>query len=138
LERIDQLEPQLHVWVTINREDLIEKGRTVTAAQCIEIRRHQQRFRQEMNALCQTVDALLTPSIPAPAPKGLMSMGDPTFNGPASFSGIPSFGLPSGVSNNGLPFAIQLMSGAFTEERLVAVGKWCEGMLDFRQTPPLG
>jgi Asp-tRNA(Asn)/Glu-tRNA(Gln) amidotransferase A subunit family amidase len=118
-------------------QDLIEKGRTITAAQCIEIRRHQQRFRHEMNALCQTVDVLLTPSTPAPAPQGLGSTGDPTFNGPASFSGIPSLGLPSDVSNNGLPFAIQLMSGAFTEERLLAVGKWCEAVLDFRQVPLL-
>jgi amidase len=90
-----------------------------------------------MNALCQSVDALLTPSIPAPAPKGLTSTGDPTFNGPASFSGIPSLGLPSGLSANGLPFGIQLMSAAFTEERLLAVGKWCETALDFRQTPAL-
>jgi aspartyl-tRNA(Asn)/glutamyl-tRNA(Gln) amidotransferase subunit A len=118
-------------------QDLISKGQHITAAQCIEIRRHQQRFRHEMNALCQSVDALLTPSIPTPAPKGLTSTGDPSFNGPASFSGIPSLGLPSGLSANGLPFGIQLMSTAFTEERLLAVGKWCETALDFRQTPAL-
>ena len=118
-------------------QDLIEKGRTITASQCIEIRRHQQRFRHEMNALCQTVDALLTPSTPAPAPQGLGSTGDPTFNGPASFSGIPSLGLPSGLSAKGLPFGIQLMGLAFAEERLLAVGKWCETVLDFRQVPAL-
>ena len=118
-------------------QDLISKGQNITAAQCIEIRRHQQRFRHEMNALCQSVDALLTPSIPSPAPKGLTATGDPTFNGPASFSGIPSLGLPSGTSTNRLPFGIQLMSGTFTEERLLAVGKWCEAVLDFRQVPPL-
>jgi aspartyl-tRNA(Asn)/glutamyl-tRNA(Gln) amidotransferase subunit A len=118
-------------------QELIEKGHTISATQCIEIRRHQQRFRHEMNALCHTVDALLTPAIPAPAPKGLTSTGDPTFNGPASFSGIPSLGLPSGISSNGLPFAIQLMSGAFTEDRLLAVGTWCEEALDFQQRPPL-
>ncbi|MBM4254302.1 MAG: amidase [Deltaproteobacteria bacterium] len=118
-------------------QDLIEKGRTITATQCIEIRRHQQQFRHEMNALCQRVDALLTPSTPAPAPHGLGATGDPTFNGPASFSGIPSLGLPSGVSANGLPFSVQLMSGAFTEERLLAIGQWCESVLDFRQAPPV-
>ena len=118
-------------------QDLIEKGHQVTAAQCIEIRRHQQRFRHEMNALFQAVDALLTPSTPAPAPQGLSATGDPTFNGPASFSGIPSLGLPSGLSENGLPFGIQLMGPAFAEERLLAVGKWCETALDFRQAPPL-
>jgi Asp-tRNA(Asn)/Glu-tRNA(Gln) amidotransferase A subunit family amidase len=116
-------------------QDLIEKGQKVSAARYVEIRRHQQRFRHDMNALCRTVDALLTPSTPAPAPRGLNSTGDPSFNGPASFSGIPSLGLPSGVSANGLPFGIQLMSAAFTEERLLATAKWCEAVLDFRQMP---
>ncbi|MGE0822795.1 MAG: amidase [Candidatus Binatia bacterium] len=118
-------------------QDLIRKGQKISAARYIEIRRHQQRFRHELNALCRTVDALLTPATPAPAPKGLASTGDPTFNGPASFSGVPSLGLPSGISGDGLPFGIQLMSAAFTEERLLAVGQWCESVLDFRQTPSL-
>jgi aspartyl-tRNA(Asn)/glutamyl-tRNA(Gln) amidotransferase subunit A len=122
--------PQMH--------DLIEKGQKVSAAQYVEIRRHQQRFRHDMNTLCRTVDALLTPSAPAPAPHGLNSTGDPSFNGPASFSGIPSLGLPSGLSANGLPFGVQLMSAAFTEDRLLATAKWCETVLDFRQTPVIG
>lgn len=118
-------------------QDLIEKGQRVSMGQYVEIRRHQQRFRHDMNALCRTVDALLTPSTPAPAPRGLNSTGDPSFNGPASFSGIPSLGLPSGVSANGLPLGVQLMSGAFTEERLLATAGWCEAVLDFRRMPSL-
>lgn len=118
-------------------QDLIEKGQKVSAAQYVEIRRHQQRFRHDMNTLCRTVEVLLTPSTPAPAPHGLNSTGDPSFNGPASFSGIPSLGLPSGLSTSGLPFGIQLMSAAFTEDRLLATAKWCEAVLDFRQIPTL-
>jgi Asp-tRNA(Asn)/Glu-tRNA(Gln) amidotransferase A subunit family amidase len=116
-------------------QELIEKGLKVTGARYIELRRHQQQFRHDMNALCRTVDALLTPSTPTPAPHGLTSTGDPSFNGPASFSGIPSLGLPSGVSASGLPFGVQLMSAAFTEERLLATARWCEVVLDFRQMP---
>lgn len=118
-------------------QDLIEKGLRISGVEYVEFRRHQQRFRHDLDALCRTVDALLTPSTPAPAPRGFATTGDPSFNGPASFSGVPSLGLPSGLSANGLPFGIQLMSAAFTEERLLAVGKWCETALDFRQTPPL-
>ena len=118
-------------------QDLIEKGFKVSGMEYTEIRRHQQRFRHDFDALCRTVDALLTPSTPAPAPQGFTTTGDPSFNGPASFSGLPSLGLPSGLSLNGLPLAIQLMSAAFTEERLLTVGKWCETVLDFRQTPAL-
>ena len=118
-------------------QDLIEKGQQVSTAAYIEHRRHQQRFRHELDGLCGTVDALLTPATPAPAPHGLTTTGDPAFNGPASFSGLPSLGLPSGLSADGLPFGLQLMSAAFTEERLLAVGKWCESVLDFRETPRL-
>jgi amidase len=119
-------------------QDLIEKGLKVSGIEYVEARRQQQRFRHDMDALCRTVDALLTPSTPAPAPRGFATTGDPSFNGPASFSGLPSLGLPSGLSANGLPFGVQLMSTAFAEERLLAVGKWCEAVLDFRQAPPLG
>ncbi|MCS6925784.1 MAG: amidase [Candidatus Binatia bacterium] len=119
-------------------QELVEKGLTVSGIDYVALRRHQQRFRHDLDALCRTVDALLTPATPAPAPRGFATTGDPTFNGPASFSGLPSLGLPSGLSADGLPLGIQLVSAAFAEERLLAVGKWCEAVLDFRQTPPLG
>jgi Asp-tRNA(Asn)/Glu-tRNA(Gln) amidotransferase A subunit family amidase len=78
-------------------QELIEKGQKVSGVEYVEIRRHQQRFRHDLDALCGTVDALLTPSTPAPAPRGFATTGDPSFNGPASFSGLPSLGLPRGL-----------------------------------------
>jgi len=118
-------------------QDAIAKGLQISGSDYVTTRRLQQRFRHDLDALCRTVDALLTPSTPTPAPRDLSTTGDPAFNGPASFSGLPSLGLPSGLSSSGLPFGIQLMSAAFSEERLLAVGKWCEAVLDFRQTPLL-
>jgi aspartyl-tRNA(Asn)/glutamyl-tRNA(Gln) amidotransferase subunit A len=118
-------------------QDLIEKGKLISTSEYVEMRRHQQRFRHDMEVLCQSVDILLTPSTPTPAPKGLQSTGDPAFNGPATFSGHPSLGLPSGLSADNLPFSIQLMSAMFREDRLLAAGQWCETVLDFRETPRL-
>jgi aspartyl-tRNA(Asn)/glutamyl-tRNA(Gln) amidotransferase subunit A len=118
-------------------QDIIEKGKQISGAEYVEIRRHQQRFRHDMELLCQSADVLLTPSTPAPAPKGLGSTGDPSFNGPASFSGHPSLNLPSGLSAEGLPFGVQLMSAALREDKLIAAGQWCETVLDFRQRPNL-
>jgi aspartyl-tRNA(Asn)/glutamyl-tRNA(Gln) amidotransferase subunit A len=118
-------------------QDLIEKGKQISCAEYVELRRHQQRFRHDMEVLCQSIDVLLTPSTPAPAPKGLGSTGDPSFNGPASFTGHPSLNLPSGLSADGLPFGVQLMSALLREDKLIAAGQWCEAVLDFRQTPPL-
>jgi aspartyl-tRNA(Asn)/glutamyl-tRNA(Gln) amidotransferase subunit A len=118
-------------------QDLIEKGKQISCAEYVALRRHQQRFRHDMEVLCQAVDILLTPSTPAPAPKGFATTGDPSFNGPASFSGHPSLNLPSGLSAEGLPFGIQLMSATLREDKLIAAGQWCETVLDFRQGPPL-
>lgn len=118
-------------------QDLIEKGKKISCAEYVALRRHQQRFQHDMEALCQSVDVLLTPSTPAPAPKGFTTTGDPSFNGPASFSGHPSLNLPSGLSAEGLPFGVQLMSAALREDKLIAAGQWCETVLDFRQTPTL-
>ncbi len=123
----DQYSPQM--------QELIEKGKRISMAEYVAIHRHQQRFRHDMEALCQAFDVLLTPSTPAPAPKGLHSTGDPSFNGPATFSGHPSLGLPSGLSADGLPFGIQLMSAVFREDKLIAAGQWCEEVLDFHRTP---
>ena len=116
-------------------KDLIEKGRQVSGVEYLETQRHQHAFRNEMDALCRTVDALLTPATPAPAPKGFTTTGDPTFNGPATFSGLPSLALPSGLSQTGLPLGLQLMGAAFVEEKLLAVGEWCADVLAFSETP---
>ena len=115
--------------------DLIEKGRQVSGVEYMETQRHQHAFRNEMNALCRTVDALLTPATPAPAPKGFTTTGDPLFNGPATFAGLPSLALPSGLSQTGLPLGLQLMGAAFAEDKLLAVGKWCADVLAFSETP---
>ncbi len=116
-------------------QDLIEKGRRVSGVEYMETQRHQHAFRTEMDTLCRTVDALLTPATPAPAPKGFTTTGDPTFNGPATFAGLPSLALPSGRSQTGLPLGLQLMGAAFGEGRLLAVGKWCADVLAFSETP---
>ena len=118
-------------------QDLIEKGRKVSGVGYMASQRHQHTFREEMDALCRTVDALLTPATPAPAPKGFETTGDPTFNGPATFSGLPSLGLPSGISQSGLPLSIQFMGAAFTEPKLLAVAKWCEDVLGFSEKPSM-
>ena len=116
-------------------KDLIEKGLQVSGVEYMEAQRHQHTFRNEMDALCRTVDALLTPATPAPAPKGFATTGDPTFNGPATFSGLPSLALPSGLSQSGLPLGLQLMGAAFREDKLLAVGEWCADVLAFSETP---
>ena len=71
-------------------------------------------------------DALLTPTAPGPAPRGLESTGDPYFCAPWSHAGMPSIALPSGIAREGLPLSLQLVGGAFAEARLLGAAAWCE------------
>ncbi|MBI4562766.1 MAG: hypothetical protein HY724_12040, partial [Candidatus Rokubacteria bacterium] len=64
------------------------------------------------------------------------STGDPTFCAPWSFAGLPAISLRSGLAQDGLPLAIQLVSRLFDEARLLAVARWAEAALAFSSAPP--
>jgi amidase len=116
---------------------LVEAGLPVPAVAYVEAQRVRERFREEVRPLLEAFDALLMPVAPTPAPRGLDSTGDPVLCAPWSFGGFPAIALPSGLTDGGLPLAIQLVAGARQEERLLDVARWCEGRLKFTLEPPL-
>ncbi len=116
---------------------LIEAGLTIPAVEYVRAQRARRRFHDEIGLILGRFDAFLMPVAPTTAPKGLDSTGDPVFCAPWSFAGLPSIALPSGVSADGLPLAIQLIAGAFAEDRLLGVARWCEAMIDFTASPAL-
>jgi amidase len=116
---------------------LIEEGLTLSGVDYVAAQRARRRFREEMGPVFLRLDALLMPVAPTTAPKGLDSTGDPVFCAPWSFAGLPAIALPSGVSADGLPLAVQLIAAAFAEVRLLVVARWCEEALNFTATPAL-
>jgi Asp-tRNA(Asn)/Glu-tRNA(Gln) amidotransferase A subunit family amidase len=123
----DRLRPKLR--------GLIEAGMEVSGVDHAVDQEHCRRFRAEVGPLLTGVDALLLPVTDSTAPEGLASTGDPSFCGPWSFSGLPALALPSGLSGDGLPLAVQLV--AADERRLLRVAAWCEGVCGTGQAPPL-
>jgi aspartyl-tRNA(Asn)/glutamyl-tRNA(Gln) amidotransferase subunit A len=115
----------------------IETGTLIPAVNYMQAQRLRRQFRQDMTQLLQRVDFLLAPAATGPAPQGLTSTGDPSFNSPASFSGLPAITMPSGLSAAGLPLAIQLMGSGFAEDQLLAAARWCEVTLNVHLKPPL-
>ena len=115
----------------------IEAGTLIPAVSYIQAQRLRRQFRQDMTQLFRRVDFLLAPAATGAAPQGLTSTGDPSFNSPCSFSGLPAITIPSGLSVAGLPLAIQLMAPAFAEDRLLAAARWCEVTLHVNLRPPL-
>jgi aspartyl-tRNA(Asn)/glutamyl-tRNA(Gln) amidotransferase subunit A len=75
------------------------------------------------------VDAILTPTAPTPAFAIGEKMEDPVtmylndvFTVPASLAGVPAASVPAGLSAQGLPLGLQVITRHFDEETLFAVG----------------
>jgi Asp-tRNA(Asn)/Glu-tRNA(Gln) amidotransferase A subunit family amidase len=113
----------------------LENGGEIRATQFLAAQAHRRRFREEMAPIALRFDALLTPTAPAPAPRGLDSTGDPYFCAPWSHAGMPAITLPSGMAREGLPLSVQLVGGAFAEARLLGAAAWVEGVLGFKEAP---
>ncbi|HSB40873.1 MAG TPA: amidase [Methylomirabilota bacterium] len=117
-------------------KELIEQGQAITAPQYLAAQAARRRVRAEVRAVAARYDALLLPTIGAPAPRGLGSTGDPSFCAPWSFLGMPAITLPTGVAG-GLPLAVQLVGAPWSEARLLAAAAWCERVIGFDAGPPL-
>ncbi|MDE2998239.1 MAG: amidase [Gemmatimonadota bacterium] len=117
--------------------EIIERGRTTGAVAYARARRHQIAFKSEVLAAFENVDLLLTPATPTPAPSGLTSTGNPAFNSPWSYAGLPTSVLPAACASDGLPAGIQLVARPFAESQLLSISAWCEAHLEWDRAPSI-
>ena len=76
-------------------------------------------------------DAVLAPSAPGPAPRGLATTGDPSCCTLWSLLGFPAINLPVGLAQR-MPVGLQLAATAGCDDSLLAVAAWCGARLSFR------
>ena len=113
----------------------IESGlKTGESDYCDSLER-QIEFKDDMEKLATTVDILLTPSTPSPAPSDLSTTGNGMFQGPWSASGLPTITLPTGLSSMSLPLGVQLIGQAFGDRGLLERARWCETLLGIDFSP---
>ena len=62
--------------------------------------------------------------------------GDPAFNSPWSYTGLPTVSVPGARNLDDLPLAIQLVGAPWTEAALFAAAAWCEEVLGFEDREP--
>ncbi len=86
----------------------------------------------------EEVDALLTPTAPSAAFALGEKMDDPiamylndVFTVPSSLAGLPAISVPAGLSREGLPLGLQIITPAFDEERVFRVGEVLETASSF-------
>lgn len=112
-------------------------GASIPAVDYLDAQRVRRLIWDQLLLLLGDFDILITPSTPAPAPYGLGSTGDPSFQSTWTLVGFPALTLPSGLAKNGLPLGVQLIAKPFEDERLLAVAEWCERAINVRLVPPV-
>ncbi len=116
---------------------LLEEGLAVSGIRYAKALRHQRHFRLDMLRLLGDVDAFVTPATVTTAPATLASTGDPRFNAPWSYTGLPVVSVPCGLAADGMPAALQIVGPWLAEARLLAWAAWCESQLGAPAAPPL-
>jgi Asp-tRNA(Asn)/Glu-tRNA(Gln) amidotransferase A subunit family amidase len=115
--------------------EAIEIGLKRPAVEYVAANRTRLAFRAAMLPLLEAHDALLSPTAPGPAPAGLGWTGDASLCAPWSSTGVPSISLPTGLTDNGLPLALQLVQAPGGLARLLGVAAWCERVVAFTERP---
>ena len=124
----DSFEPEIR--------STVELGMLIPGTYYLQAQRWRRCYRADAGALISTVDALILPTTPASAPRGLKTTGPAGFQAMWTFAGMPSLTLPLGLDDLGLPLGLQIVGPAFGEARLLATARWCEDALQVRLPPP--
>jgi Asp-tRNA(Asn)/Glu-tRNA(Gln) amidotransferase A subunit family amidase len=120
-----------------NIRQLLEEGLACSATDYADTKAHQLKLQEQTQALLADGTILLTPAATGPAPDAATT-GNPAFNSPWSYTGLPTVSLPTGQFVEGLPLSIQLVGGRGSEARLIEVGQWCEQALGVGPLTPRG
>jgi len=90
-------------------------------------------IKRDFDAAFETVDAILTPTTPAPAFALGEKSGDPLemylndiFTVTVNMAGLPGMSVPAGLSSEGTPLGLQLIGKAFDEETLFRAARVIE------------
>jgi aspartyl-tRNA(Asn)/glutamyl-tRNA(Gln) amidotransferase subunit A len=106
------------------------------------------RLLAEFDAAFQSVDAVVAPTVPVPAPAiGAESVridGEetgvrPAIVGhcrPANFTGLPAISVPCGFTREGLPVGLQIIGRAFEETTVLRIAHSYEQANDWRDRHP--
>jgi Asp-tRNA(Asn)/Glu-tRNA(Gln) amidotransferase A subunit family amidase len=85
--------------------------------------------------LFEDCDAIASLPAPGAAPARLDITGDPSFCTLWSLVGFPAVTLPTGLSEAGLPYGVQLAARAHADNQLLRVASWCEAAIGFNRSP---
>lgn len=103
---------------------LLERGRQVTALAYQQALARIPLLYRGFEEIFERCDAILTPSAPGTAPKGLGRTGDPSFCTLWTLLGTPAINLPLMRGEDGMPLGVQLVGPRNDDARLLRTARW--------------
>jgi Asp-tRNA(Asn)/Glu-tRNA(Gln) amidotransferase A subunit family amidase len=103
---------------------LIERGRQASAVDYLAATAAITPLNAALDDIFDRYDAILTPSAPGPAPRGLEATGNPAFCTLWTYLGTPAVTLPLLSAESGLPMGVQLVGRRGDDARLLRTARW--------------
>ncbi|MEA1952698.1 MAG: amidase [Planctomycetota bacterium] len=114
---------------------LLDEGLQTPGVDFAEALERLRAYRRAAEKLLDGVDALIVPSTHTTAPPTLTTTGTPDFQAPWSCAGLPVVSMPCGLSEEGMPAAVQLVGPYHQDRRLLSIARWCETAIGFSHRP---
>ena len=117
--------------------ELIDDGLTHASLDYCKALTLKAELAEEFNSFVASERYIITPATPDVAP-GIETTGDPIFNIPWSFLGMPTISMPVDTFE-GMPFSIQLIGMKHREDNLLVAAERVERSINFRDNrlPPV-
>ena len=116
----------------------MEMGMIMPTSTYLKAQRLRRQFRADFSEMVDKVDVVMTPAMPAPAPRDLNTTGDAAFQVPWTAAGLPTVVVSTGLSELGMPMAVQFGGPWAQEGRVLGAAQWCERIAGLNQAPPIG
>jgi aspartyl-tRNA(Asn)/glutamyl-tRNA(Gln) amidotransferase subunit A len=124
-------------------------GQLILGKHYMKAQRLRSLIRQEMAAALRRVDALVSPTVPIPAPRNsetTVKIGQETIETmaalsrltrPANLTGFPAISVPCGFTQGGLPIGLQLIGRPFAESTVLQLAYAYEQETTWHQRQPM-
>jgi aspartyl-tRNA(Asn)/glutamyl-tRNA(Gln) amidotransferase subunit A len=124
-------------------------GQLILGKHYMKAQRLRSLIRQEMAAALRRVDALITPTVPVPAPRigqTTIDIGEEhietiwalsRLTRPANLTGFPAISVPCGFTQDSLPIGLQLTGRPFAEASILQIAYAYEQATTWHQRRPL-
>ena len=126
---------------------LVEVGLHVSGVEYARAHAARLWFCGKLDALFDTIDALLCPPAISSAPPVQALLATPSnfadmkftlpYTTPYDLAGVPALTLPCGFRDDGVPLAIQLVAGRFREARVLRIGYAYEQATEWHRRHPV-